>query len=247
MKKKGQVTIFIIIAIILIAAVTLYFVFKDKISVDDIPSEIEPVYTNLISCIEETTEEGVEYLALHGGYYETPKSISITYFTEEIPYYYLNSKTYVPSVEKIEEELENYIYNYLSNCLNFEDFEEQGYDVNEGDLLVSANIKEDEIKVKLDYPLTIRKGGSTKRLREFEIEMNSNIEKLLLISEEIVNSYSKKPGFVCVTCLEEISEANDDLQITSAPFSTTITEEEAIFFLITSHETELNWKFAVEQ
>ena len=62
MKKKGQVTIFIIIAIILIVAVSFYFVLKDDISVDKIPTEVEPVYTNLISCLEETTEEGIEYL-----------------------------------------------------------------------------------------------------------------------------------------------------------------------------------------
>ena len=244
MKKKGQVTIFIIIAIILIAAVGLYFVFRDKISVQNIPSEIEPVYINIISCLEETIEEGVEYLALHGGYYEVPKSISITYFTEDIPYYYLNSREYVPSVERVEGELKNYIHNYLSNCLNFEGFEEQGYKIREGDLLVSVNIKEEEIRTKLDYPLTITKGDSTKRLREFEISTNSEIKKLLEVSEEVVNSYSEKPGFVCVTCLEEISEANDDLQITAAPFSSY--DEESIFFLITSPETELNWKFAVE-
>jgi len=244
LNKRGQVTIFIIIAIILIVAVSLYFIFKDKSSVENIPIEVEPVYTNLISCLEETTEEGIEYLALHGGYYEVPKSISIAYFTEDIPYYYLNSREYVPSVERIEGELEDYIHNYLSNCLDFYSFEEQGYEIREGDLLVSVNIKEDKIKVKLDYPLTITKGKSTKRLREFEIEVDSNVEKLLETSQEIVSSYSEKPGFVCVTCLEEISEAQD-VEITSAPFSNDY--EEAIFFLITSHENELNWKFAVEQ
>lgn len=246
MNKRGQVTIFIIIAIILIASVSLYFVFRDKISIENIPSEIEPVYISIISCLEETTEQGVEYLALQGGYYEVPKSLSIAYFADNIPYYYLNSREYVPSVERVEGELENYIHNYLSNCLNFEDFEEQGFEIREGDLLVSVNIKEDKIKTKLDYPVTITKGDSTKRLREFEISIDSDLEKLLEVSEEIVSSYSEKPGFVCVTCLEEISEANNDIEITAAPFSTTIAEEEAIFFLISSYENELNWKFAVE-
>jgi len=245
MKKKGQVTIFIIIAIILIAAVALYFVLRDKISVDKIPTEVEPVYINIISCLEETATEGVEYLALHGGYYEVPKSLSIAYFAEDIPYYYLNSKTYVPSVERVEGELENYIHNYLSNCLNFGGFKDQGYEIREEDLLVSINIKEDKIKTKLDYPVTITKGKSTKRLRKFEVEIDSNVKKLLGVSEEIVGSYLEKPGFVCLTCIEEISEAQD-VEITAAPFSTIITEEEAIFFLVSDIETELNWKFAVE-
>jgi len=244
MYKRGQVTIFIIIAIILIAAVSLYFIFKDRISVEHIPTEIEPLYTQIISCLEETNKEGVEYLGMHGGYYEVPKSISISYFADNVPYYYLNSKTYIPSVERVEGELENYIHNYLSNCLDFESFREQGYGVKEGDLLVSVSIKENYIKTKLDYPLTITKEDSAKRLREFEIESNSNINDLLEVSEEIVNSYLENPGFVCLTCLEEISN-NNDVQIISAPFSSD--NEESIFFLISDIETELNWKFAVEQ
>jgi len=242
--RRGQVTIFIIIAIILVAAVSLYFIFKDKISVENIPSEIEPVYTQIISCLKETNKQGVEYLGMHGGYYEIPEAISISYFSDNIPYYYLNSKTYIPSIERVEGELEDYIHNYLSNCLGFESFKEQGYGINEGDLLVSVNVKENQIKTKLDYPLTITKGDSTKRLREFEIESNSEISNLLEVSKEIVNSYLENPGFVCLTCLEEISN-NNGMQITSAPFSNY--EEESIFFLVTSYETELNWKFAVEQ
>jgi len=252
MNKRGQVTIFIIIAIILIAAVALYFVLRDKISVDKIPIEVEPVYTNLISCIEKTTEEGVEYLALHGGYYEVPKSISIAYFAEDIPYYYLNSRKYVPSIERVEGELENYIHNYLSNCLNFEEFENQGFEIKEGDLLVSVNMKEEEIRTKLDYPLTIKKGKSTKRLREFEIEIDSNVKKLLEVSEEVVDSYLEKPGFVCITCLEEISEAQDvEIKATPVQDVSIFEENNIIWFSISDKEDysvdKLNWMFIVEQ
>ena len=65
----------------------------------------EPVYTNVISCLEDTTKQGVTYLGLHGGYYEIPEAVSISYFTEKIPYYYLNSKIHVPSVGRIEGEI----------------------------------------------------------------------------------------------------------------------------------------------
>lgn len=252
MNKRGQVTIFIIIAIILIAAVALYFVLRDKISVDKIPLEVEPVYINLMSCLEETTEEGVEYLALHGGYYDVPKKTSILYFTEDIPYYYLNSREYVPSIERIEGELENYIHNYLSNCLNFEDFEEQGYKINEGDLLVSVNIKEGKIRTKLDCPLTITKGKSTKRLREFEIEIDSDLEKLHNAAEEVTTSYSENPGFVCLTCLEDISDRNYvEIKATPVQDVSLFEENNIIWFSISDKEDysigKLNWVFIVEQ
>lgn len=246
LNKRGQVTLFIIIAVIIIAGVAAYFIFRDSFSAENIPSEIDPIYTNIISCLEETNKEGVEDLSLHGGYYDVPEAISIPYFAEDLPYYYLNSKEYVPSIDKVEGELEDYISNYLGNCLNFEGFEEQGYDINEGDLLVSVNINEDGIKTKLDYPLTISKGDSTKRLREFELEVDSNVEKLLFVSEEVVNSYSETVGFTCLTCLEEISEQNR-VEIQANPLiGLQIFENDFIIFSVSEEDYELNWVFIVE-
>ena len=94
-----------------------------------------------------------------------------------------------------------------------------------------------------DELLDIKYGklGTTER---DEFETKSNVKKLIDVSKEIVDSYSEKPGFVCLTCIEEISN-NEEVQINSAPIE--IDNKSAIFFLIKSPETELNWKFAVEQ
>ena len=246
MRKRGQVTIFIIIAIVLIAAIGLYFVFRDSFNVKEIPSEIDFVYVHIISCLEETTEQGINYISLQGGYYEVPKQLSIEYFSKDIPYYYLNSKVYVPSIEIVEEGLEEYIYINLENCLNFEDFEEQGFEINKGNLLVSTNIKENKVNIKVDYPITITKGESI-QLKEFKIEIRSNIEKLLFVSGEIVNSYSETPGFICLTCLEEISKINN-VEIKATPLSEiSLVEDNIVWFSVSDSEYELNWEFVVKE
>jgi hypothetical protein len=48
MKKRGQVTAFAIVALVLIAGVILYFIFRDSFSDSSIPSKLEPVYSSFL-------------------------------------------------------------------------------------------------------------------------------------------------------------------------------------------------------
>ena len=49
---KAQVTIFIIIAIILVGLVVSFFVFKEYIPEGRIPSNMEPIHKTFLSCLE---------------------------------------------------------------------------------------------------------------------------------------------------------------------------------------------------
>ncbi len=239
---KGQVTIFIIIAVLVIGMGITFFVFKDNLNLGKTSLEIEPIYTSILSCLESTSEEGINYVSLHGGYYKIPEEISISYITEEVPYYYLNSKKYIPSIQRVERELENYVYENLKLCLNFSSFEEQGFEIKEGDLLVSSDIKADKINIKANYPLAITKGEDTFRLREFKIEIILSVEKLRDASEEIVDLYYEKPGFVCLTCLEDVSS-----KYGVEAKATLLSDENVIWFSILDPGSELKWRFVVEQ
>jgi len=241
MKKRGQVTIFIIVAIILVSIGILFFVFKDNLNVGENSLEIEPIQNQVQYCLDRTSEEGINYVALHGGYYNIPKEIKMSYITYEAPYYYINSVVNIPSIVRIENEIENYIIDNLKYCINYSLFEEQGFVINEGNLSASVYIREDKINVKITYPLSIKKGEATSRLSDFKVEIVSNINKLHIASGEIVNSYKENPGFVCLNCLEEVSNKyNVEAKATPLP------DEKVIWFSILDSESELNWKFAVE-
>jgi hypothetical protein len=245
--NKGQVTIFVIIAVLIVAIVTIFFVFRGKIIPEKNSPEVSPIYTKTLACLESTTEEGINYISLRGGYYNIPEELSLYYLAEEVPYYYVNSKTSVPPIIRIKTELKNYIQDNLKLCLDFKSLEEQGFEVTEGDLLISVDIKEDEINVKADYPLTVKKGEDISRLREFKTDISSNLQKVYYASEEIVNYYYQKPGFVCMTCLQDISEKYD-VQIKATPLSDVpSTGKNVIWFSILDSGDELKWRFALEQ
>lgn len=67
-KKKGQVTIFIIIAILILAGVIVYFVLRDSTVETKIPVIFEPVHNTFMSCIREDVSTGISVLQSQGGY-----------------------------------------------------------------------------------------------------------------------------------------------------------------------------------
>lgn len=247
MKKRGQVTIFIIIAVVIIGIAVAFFAFKDTLNIGkESSSDVDPINTKFLSCLESTTEEGITFIALQGGYYEIPKDMDFSYITEKAPYYYMNSKKYIPSTERIERELENYITEKLELCLNFSSFEVQGFEINEGDLSTSITVEEEKVYADVNYPLVIKKGEETYRMNEFKINTASSLSKLYSASKEIVNSYYENPGFVCLGCLEETSEKYE-VAAKATLVSDASSGENIIWFSIQDDESELNWKFVVEQ
>jgi len=53
--NKGQLTIFILIAVFVVGAVAVFFVFGDSLITTEIPVSIEPVYNTFLSCLEEVS------------------------------------------------------------------------------------------------------------------------------------------------------------------------------------------------
>ena len=66
--KKGQVTIFIIVAIILVFAVVIFFFYRESIFKDKVPATISPVYSSFLDCVEEDTLLGVDILGTQSGH-----------------------------------------------------------------------------------------------------------------------------------------------------------------------------------
>jgi hypothetical protein len=240
--KKGQVTIFIIVAILIVGLGVTFFVFRDNLNIGKPSLEIAPINTKIISCLESTSEEGINYVSLRGGYYTIPNSLYFSYFTDEVPYYYINSKLNIPSIARIESELRNYVIENLKDCINISSFEEQGFDITEGNLSVSINVDEDSVEVKTNYPLAIKKGEDTSKLKEFNVDVISSLNRLYDASGEIANLYNKNPGFVCLNCLEDAS-----IKYNVEARATSLTDNNVIWFSVLDSETELNWRFVVEQ
>lgn len=71
--KKGQITIFIIIGILIVSALTYFISVKTKTSsieetpqIEDVPEELQPVNAYVQGCIILTAKQGLKILGMQG-------------------------------------------------------------------------------------------------------------------------------------------------------------------------------------
>lgn len=106
MKKKAQVTLFIVIGvIILLTAVSLIYITREKAEeiipeteiAEEIPTELDPIKNYIQACIGETLTEGLRLAGEHGGYiYQDSFEVNTDPTEGNAIEYYPNSNFYVP-------------------------------------------------------------------------------------------------------------------------------------------------------
>ena len=83
--KKGQMTIFIIIGVLIVSALALFFVFRsDIIPGIGIGAEQSP-NVFLASCLDDDIREGLDLISLQGGSMENQLNISFKFEDERFP------------------------------------------------------------------------------------------------------------------------------------------------------------------
>ncbi|MDP2672222.1 MAG: hypothetical protein Q8O84_00220 [Nanoarchaeota archaeon] len=190
--KKAQLTIFIIIAILIVAFVAGYFLFKGKIATKGMPADIQPIETAVLSCLEEDILTGVDVLESQGGYIELPEfepgsdfmpfSSQLNFLGNPIPYWYYVSgnnlkKEQVPTKEFMEDELENFIDGNIQNC-DLEEYYSEGYKISIGAPESNVIIRDKDIKVELKMDLGINFGEDSAIIKEHNKIVESNLGNL---------------------------------------------------------------------
>jgi hypothetical protein len=171
--KRGQVTIFIIIALVIVVAISLYVILRDSVGGIVVPPEVEPVYSYYLSCINDGAFVGSQILGQQGGYIESPDfspgssympfSSQLNFLGTGVPYWYYISgngvvREQVPSREKMQSQLNDFVENSVADC-DFSLFEEQGFIITFEDPIVSSAIGENAIDVSVRHDLSISRGN----------------------------------------------------------------------------------------
>ena len=253
MNKRGQVTLFIIIAIAIVAAIILVILFQRGTIGGGLPSsDIAKVKTYFSDCFEIKTKEAILFIGKHGGYYDLNDVESISFLDEQTAYYWKGNQNFVPQIEIIQDELNSYLNDNIGGCFLSLTLD---YEITFEDCIAYSNIQpidniSSDIEIKFDCPMTIRKGGGSSRLKEIEIHVVAPIERLLVISNEVVSEYAKKLGYLSMINLDEIA-INNDVIIKAVPITKEISEPEHIWFLITDknlkfEDKNITWRFVTE-
>lgn len=189
-KKRGQVAIFVIIALIIIGIV-IVFLAVPRLRPAFISSELNPG-DYLRTCISPIIKSNIENLSRHGGDFN-PEGF-ILYKDEKIKYLCYTSQYYQTCVNQMpllkghfESELQRVLSQRARDCATSlkQEYESRGYTVSAGAVNSQVSISPKKVEILFNTPMTITKEES-KTYKSFNVEYDSQIYDLLLISQSII-------------------------------------------------------------
>ena len=191
--KKGQVTIFIIIGLIIVATALLIFAFSPNLRIGTGFDTKNPAGF-VQDCVEDDLEELVTLISLQGGdtepsnfyLHEDEKFNYLCYTTES----YVSCKTQIPFLrDHIESEINTQIEEKVNLCFNemAESFRKKGYDVKQAKGTILTELLPSKILITLlDYKVDIKK-TSTESFEKFNILLDNNLYELIGIANNILD------------------------------------------------------------
>jgi len=233
MSKKGQLTIFVIIAIILVLVIVSYFAFKNYQKKIQTEIEIKEKKKFIESCVEERVKEGILAIAKQSGYYLLPEN-KAEFLGEKSVYYLKNNESLVPNKQQVETQLKFFLEENIEDCLK--DVKKEKCNI-----YVQLTNTSDFI---FDCKFIIKKDNKSYIIGGFEKRYDVDLIKFINMSEEIVENYKNtEKGFICIECLDGIAEKYD-INITIVPI------QKDMWVLLNSNAKingkNLTWRFVIE-
>jgi hypothetical protein len=192
--KKGQVAIWIIIAVLLVGSILLFFYIERNASLV-VPDEKNPK-AFIKSCMEEKIIEREKLILKQGGYVNPNSNKYHTrYNNVDLAYlcYAEKEKTNCINLEPVligsfEKELEKDLIDDLNACfISLEkNYKQRGYDFISKPASFSLDVVPDEIKVFIEKNISVTK-ESKESYDKFDFTIDSSAFKLLALGNSIIN------------------------------------------------------------
>lgn len=197
-RKRSQITIFVIIALLIVGFAFLIYIFYPQISVA-LGFAAESPQAYLESCIEKNFQEKVSIISSQGGslyptnyfLYNRNKNEYLCY-TED---YYKTCVMQKPLIKNsVEAEIKNGIKDKLNECVaNLKNsFERKGYEVSMSDGDFGVELLPKRIIIGLNKKITLKKGEDVQNFggdkKKLSVVFNNNLYELTSIASSILNS-----------------------------------------------------------
>jgi hypothetical protein len=191
--KSGQVTIFIVIAIVIVAAILIAYLggwLKVEQSTTNNPKQyMESCILNSIKTIEKSILESNTYPNFNSSNY-------ILFKNEKIPYLCVASEFYKPCIpqdpalfSRLKKLMENKVAVDTTICLNklYKDLDSENYQITKKSGEVKLDITPDEIIATLNETIYFVKGENSYSISGFQSDYQTKIYEMLKLEQTIVN------------------------------------------------------------
>ena len=204
--KRGQVSIFVVIALVIIGVLILFFAFRGGFGGEEIPSELLPVFDFYQSCINYETQNAVQIAGEQGGYIivtdyvpgseYAPFSSHLNFLGSPVPYWYYISangviKEQVPSKEEMERQIAQYIQEGMRRC-DFESFNRQGFLVQRKEAAVNVDIQDNKVVAEVNSDLEVSRENNRAIKNLHKVEVETKLGKFYNLAREIYEEEKQK-------------------------------------------------------
>ncbi len=202
MNKRGQATIIIFLALILVIIIGLIFFIKSKVyvggtDIENLQRELDPIIRHIEKCLYESTQETAVLLGEQGGYLEPKENTYKLYNDKKISYLCYNkpgtpqcSNRYL-RLSDVKEQLKQAITQKINKCVQIDSFEKAGYTITAStNKNINLNIGSDSIITTLNYPIKIKKGTAETQIEVFSKAVPLPLGRLFSAATDIINAES---------------------------------------------------------
>jgi len=233
--KRGQITLFILIGILIVTIAGIIFYFYSAgvgdagtLGIEQIPSNVLPIKNYVDECLEQVVPTGIYLLAAQGGYiYSFDKKL----YTENIQVAYhmeYNDDSIAPKKGFMEYELSRFIEDSLKLCLNyFEPFDYYEFEL--GEMEIETNIEKEKIFVKVHYPVTVIIDDSRTTISEFAADFPVRLGHIFDIKDKVLLNL-KNTGKLGLSLLSSF-----DVEFNVVPYS-----KETLIYSIYDNRSEID-------
>jgi hypothetical protein len=198
--RKGQVTIFIVVGLVIVVGIVALFFLLGKVKVQE-REELDPSQF-IEKCVRDSIIISAEKAMENGGKIEP--DLFVTYKNEKYNYLCYQKNYYKPCINHypllknfVENEIKQDSEEKVKMC--FENLkinlEKRGFDVSESPIDWGVEILPGKIEVSINKKISAKNEDDTRSFEIFKVGTASPLYELLMIAREIVNQESQFCNF----------------------------------------------------
>jgi hypothetical protein len=203
-KKKGQITIFIIVGLVAAVAIGLtIFLTTQQADITkefrrSVPSDSVAAYDFVAGCIGQTAKDAVVRAGLQGGFVVVPSDIASSprsYLSADqngfvkMPLWFVDGEERVPSKEFIASQVSEYISEEIDSCLdNFAAISDRYAIAVVQSPSFTTLINKKDVVVTAVYPIDATSAGKTTRLENFAVALPVKLGEVYDVAVRIMQA-----------------------------------------------------------
>jgi len=198
MNKKGQVTIFVIVGILLVAGVVLFFALFKTGQIDILGDQEFNPESFVDKCIRDSSREKIDIMVSQGGFinptdYKVYNDINVAYLCKNVNYYEPCINQYPLYISRLQEELEQETREDVESCfLILEDeLKKRNYGFEGGDFSIDVILKPERVELIVYRDMKLTKNGVPREINSFSSVIKSPLYDLGFVANEIVRQEAK--------------------------------------------------------